>query len=265
MSSLKQIQLKDTSVPAVEERGMKGICSNILIPICIFIFASGSVEAASYAVLEDGVDNGGTVLGRIILDGSPPPPKMLMIDEDIDVCGDDRPSEELVVSDSGGLKNAVLSIDDIQSGKEWSLPDEFVYDQEKCKFKPRVLLIKPKVSGVVMNSDSVGHNFHTISPGIYNINKKMKAEASFTVAQNKIRRPGIVRAKCDIHSWMKGWWIVAKTPYTVLSDKDGNFSITDIPPGTYTLKIWHEKLGETEQTVVIRAGETTETDVALEL
>jgi hypothetical protein len=58
---------------------------------------------------------------------------------------------------------------------------------------------------------------------------------------------------------------VAKTPYTVLSDKDGNFSITDIPPGTYTLKIWHEKLGETEQTVVIRAGETTETNVALEL
>jgi hypothetical protein len=46
---------------------------------------------------------------------------------------------------------------------------------------------------------------------------------------------------------------------------DGNYSITDIPPGTYTLKIWHEKLGETEQTVVIKAEETTETDVALEL
>jgi hypothetical protein len=128
-----------------------------------------------------------------------------------------------------------------------------------------VLLIKPKARGVVSNSDPVGHNFHTISRGIYNINKKMKAEASFVVAQNKIRRPGIVRAKCDIHSWMKGWWIVAKTPYTVLSDVDGNYSITDIPPGTYTLKIWHEKLGETEQTVVIKAEETTETDVALEL
>jgi plastocyanin len=265
MSDLKQNQLKDTSVPAVEERGMKVIRSKILIPICIFIFASGFVEAASYAVLEDGVDNGGTVSGRIILDGSPPPPKMLTVDEDAEVCGGDRPSEELVVSDSGGIKNAVLSIDDIQSGKEWSLPDEFVYDQEKCKFNPRVLLIKPKARGIVSNSDPVGHNFHTISRGIYNINKKMKAEASFTVAQNKIRRSGIVRAKCDIHSWMKGWWIVARTPYTVLSDEDGNFSITDIPPGTYTLKIWHEKLGETEQTVVIKAGETTETDVALEL
>ncbi len=244
---------------------MKVIRSNILIPICTFIFVSGSTGAASYAVLEGGVDNGGTVSGRIILDGSPPPPKMLTIDEDIEVCGDDRPSEELVVSDSGGIKNAVLSIDDIASGKDWGLPDEFVYNQKNCSFNPRVLLIRPKVSGVVLNSDPVGHNFHTISSGIYNINKKMRAEASFTVAKNKIRRSGTIRAKCDIHSWMKGWWIVARTPYTVLSDEDGNFSITDVPPGTYTLKIWHEKLGQTEQSVVIKAAETTETDVVLEL
>ncbi|MFQ5545493.1 MAG: carboxypeptidase regulatory-like domain-containing protein [Acidiferrobacterales bacterium] len=244
---------------------MKVICSNILSPICIFVFASSCVEAASYTVLEDGVDNGGTVRGRIILNGSPPPPKMLTVDEDVEVCGDDRPSEELVVSDSGGIKNVVLSIDNIQSGKDWSLPDEFVYDQDKCKFNPRVLLLKPKASGIVLNSDPVGHNFHTISSGIYNVNKKMRAESKLTVAQNKIRRPGIIRAKCDIHSWMKGWWIVARTPYTVLSDEHGNFSITDIPPGTYTLKIWHEILAATERTVVIKAGETTETDVTLEL
>jgi len=244
---------------------MKVIRINILIPICIFIVASGFAQAASYAVAEGGVDNGGTVSGRIVLNGSPPPPKMLTVDEDVEVCGDDRPSEELLVSDSGGIKNAVLSLDDIDSGKDWDLPDEFVYDQQKCSFNPRVLIIKPKMSGVVLNSDPVGHNFHTISRGIYSINKKMKAEASFAVAPNKIRRSGMVRAKCDIHSWMQGWWVVASTPYTVVSDADGNFSITDIPPGTYTLKIWHEKLGETEQTVVIKAGETTATDVVLEL
>ena len=64
---------------------------------------------------------------------------------------------------------------------------------------------------------------------------------------------------------MKGWWIVAETPYTVISDKDGNYSIADIPPGTYTLKLWHEVLGESEQTVVIKANESTEISVTLEL
>ena len=257
--------MKDTSIPMTEQRGMKIMRSHILISICILVFVPGSAEPASYTVLEGGVDNGGTLRGRITLDGSPPLPKILTVDEDVEVCGGDRPSGELVISDSGGLTNAVISIDEIPAGKEWGVPDEFVYDQKKCEFVPRVLLIKPKAAGVVLNSDPVGHNFHTISPGIYNVNKKMKAEASFTVAQNKIRRPGIVRAKCDLHSWMKGWWIVTKTPYTVLSDEDGNFSITDIPPGTYTLKIWHEKLGETDRTVTINAGETTETEVTLEL
>lgn len=244
---------------------MKLVRSNILIPVSVLMLASGLAQAAGYAALEGGVDNGGIVRGRIILNGAPPPPKMLTVDEDVEFCGDDRPSEELLVNDSGGIKNAVLSIDDIESGKEWDLPDEFAYDQEKCEFIPRVLLIRPRMSGVVLNSDPVGHNFHTISRGIYNINKKMSAGGSIKVPPNKIRRPGIVRAKCDIHSWMQGWWVVAKTPYTVLSDDDGNFSITDIPPGSYTLKIWHESLGETEQAVVVKAGETTETDVVLEL
>ena len=55
------------------------------------------------------------------------------------------------------------------------------------------------------------------------------------------------------------------TPYTVISDKDGNFTMTDIPPGEYTLKIWHEKLGESEQNMVVEAGGTTKTDVTLKL
>jgi hypothetical protein len=117
----------------------------------------------------------------------------------------------------------------------------------------------------VLNSDNVGHNFHTVSKGIFSINKKIKANAKMVVKKNKIKRPGVVRVKCDLHSWMKGWWVVAETPYTVLSDENGNFSITDIPPGTYKLKVWQEKLGKTEQDIVIKAGETTKMDVELSL
>lgn len=75
----------------------------------------------------------------------------------------------------------------------------------------------------------------------------------------------MVRAKCDIHSWMGGYWVVADSPYTVISDADGNFSISDIPPGKYTLKIWHEKLGESEQEVVVSKGGNSKTDIALKL
>lgn len=245
---------------------MSAIRWSFFISICWFLFAAQPAVAAKYTVLEGGVENGGIVSGRIIYDGTPPPARMLKVDEDTEVCGsDDRPSEELLVNNSGGIKNVVLSIEDIESGKQWTFPEEFVYDQKKCTFVPRILLIKPKGKGVVLNSDSVGHNFHTISKGIYSINKKIKAGADMKVKEKKIRKPGIIRTKCDIHSWMKGWWFVAKTPYAVLSNENGEFSITDIPPGTYTLKIWHEKLGEREQRVVVKANESTEINVSLEL
>jgi hypothetical protein len=127
------------------------------------------------------------------------------------------------------------------------------------------MLIKPNMAGAVLNSDSIGHNFHTISTGVFNVNKKIQPSAKLVVTKDQIRRSGKVRAKCDIHSWMGGWWIVAETPYTVVSDKDGNFSLTNVPAGSYTLKIWHEKLGESQQKIVVKKGETAKTDVSLKL
>jgi hypothetical protein len=230
----------------------------------LFVFAAGSASA-QYKVLGGGLKDGGSVSGRVTLSGPAPRPVMLKVDEDVQVCGADRPSDELLVGASGGIQNVVLSIEMIAAGKDWDLPEEFVYDQKKCTFVPRIMLIKPNMAGAVLNSDSIGHNFHTISTGVYNINKKIQPNAKLVVTKDQIRRSGKIRAKCDIHSWMGGWWIVAETPYTVVSDKDGNFSLTNVPPGNYTLKIWHEKLGESQQKIVVKKGEATKMDVALKL
>jgi carboxypeptidase family protein len=243
---------------------MKASYSLALISSSLFFIAAGFAVAADYKVVP--VANGGTVSGRVSLNAAPPPPAVQKVDEDAAVCGAaDRPSEELLVGANRGVQNVVLSIETVGAGKDWDLPATFVYDQKKCTFVPRMIMIKPEMEGVVLNSDSVGHNFHTISQGVYNINKKIQPDTKLVVAKGQIRRSGMIRAKCDIHSWMGGWWVVADTPYTVISDKDGNFSITQVPPGTYTLKIWHEKLGESKQNVVVKAGETAKVDVVLKL
>lgn len=233
---------------------------------CSFVFAVGSASAAKYKVAKGGVTDGGSVSGRITYDGTAPAPEILKVDEDIEACGGDRPSDALLVSADGGIQNVVLSIQKVKSGKDWDFPKGgFTFDQKDCSFTPRIMLIKPRMEGVVLNSDSVGHNFHTISKGIFNVNKKIQPGSKLVVKNNKIRKTGMVRAKCDIHSWMGGYWVVADSPYTVISDADGNFSISDIPPGKYTLKIWHEKLGESKQEVVVSKGGNTKTDIALKL
>ena len=243
---------------------MKKMNWNLAIPLCLLSLSAGSVQAA-YKVLDGGVADGGTLVGQITLDGVAPEPEMLIADEDTEACGGDRPAQNLLVDSAGGVQNVILSIEGVDSGKPWGFSEEFYYDQKNCTFVPRVLLIQPGNAGVVHNSDSVGHNFHTISKGTFNTNKKINADSEMAVPKNKIRRPGLVRVKCDIHSWMKGWWLVAANPYASVTNENGKFSIADIPPGSYTVKIWHETLGESEQSVVVEANKDTELNISLGL
>ena len=231
---------------------------------CLAVIAAGPAAAAKYKVVD--VSDGGGISGSITYDGAAPEPEILKVDEDVEACGGDRPSNALLVNGSGGIQNVVVSIEKIAAGKDWDMPEEeFTYDQKNCTFTPRIMLIRPKMAGTVLNSDSVGHNFHTISKGIYNINKKIQPGSKLEVTNKKIRKAGLVKAKCDIHSWMGGAWWVAANPYTVLSDADGKFSLSNVPPGKYTLAIWHEKLGETRQQVEVKAGADTTTDIKLKL
>ena len=59
----------------------------------------------------------------------------------------------------------------------------------------------------------------------------------------------LVRLRCDVHPWMAGWLVVVEHPYAAVTDAEGRFTIADVPPGAYTLAVWHERLGRTERPV----------------
>ncbi len=226
--------------------------------------AQPGIAKKKYKSKKGGVKNGASISGTVNFSGKRPAVRMLKVNKDNSVCGTDRPSEELIISKKGGIQNAVVYITGIERGKKWGkLSKKFVYDQKKCRFVPHIMIVKAKKSGKVLNSDSVGHNFHTISSGIYNINKKIKPNSKMKVGKKKIKKPGKVKVKCDLHGWMNGWWFVAENPYTVLTDKNGNFSIGDIPPGKYKLNIWQEKLGQVTQDLVVKAGKNSSIKVAM--
>ena len=62
---------------------------------------------------------------------------------------------------------------------------------------------------------------------------------------------------------MLGWVIVVPNPYFMQTGSDGMYSLTDVPPGDYTLVVWQEQIGETEMSVSVKAGETTELSIEL--
>jgi plastocyanin len=143
-----------------------------------------------------------------------------------------------------GAKNggdAVVYIDKIAS-KEFPPPkDHAKIDQKNLSFKPRVLPILAGTTVDFLNSDEVLHN--VFSPdqcaGKFNLGSWPKGQTkSFTFKQAGCM-PTLL---CNVHPEMEGFVVVLETPYFAVSDKDGNYTIKDVPAGKYTLKIWHEKL-----------------------
>ena len=143
-----------------------------------------------------------------------------------------------------GVKNggdAVIYIDKIPS-KTFPAPKEHVtMDQKNLKFIPHVLPVLAGSTVDFLNSDDVLHN--VFSPDKccdkFNLGSWPKGHTkSYT-----FKEPGCVSTLlCNVHPEMEGYVIVVETPYFAVSATDGSYSVKDVPPGKYTLKIWHQKL-----------------------
>ena len=185
----------------------------------------------------------GTISGRALFKGEPPPPKELRVTLNKKTCGHTYQSESLLVSEKGGIQNVVVSLLRIPKGLPRKTDDKPIQiDQQKCIFIPHVLLVPAGVEFEVLNSDPVLHSFHTI--GAHN------KELNIIQTKTKRRRlpvtfpePDTIKVVCDVHSWMKAWIIVTEHPYYALTDADGQFRLENVPEGSYRIGTWHEELG----------------------
>ncbi|MCZ6873883.1 MAG: carboxypeptidase regulatory-like domain-containing protein [bacterium] len=193
---------------------------------------------------------GATISGKVTFDGTPPPPETIKVTKDTHKCGTELLLETLLVGEGKGIWNVVVSIVNAPPGKLDVPPGGVVLDQRGCRFRPPVVLLPAGAKLVMKNSDGFLHNLHTFSKINPPINK---AQPGFKKIMNirTLKKPEMIRAKCDIHSWMWAWIVVTDSPYTVLTDAAGQFQLAGVPAGTYTLKFWHERLGEKMQEVTI--------------
>ena len=210
---------------------------------------------------EVAVSDGGTVQGKVVYNGSIKK-KTVLPTKDKRVCGKLRKEPLILVGDGGAVKDSVVYLKGIGSGKPWPemMTKVPVLDQESCKFHPHVQVARQGSLDIV-NSDPVLHNTH----GYYG--KRTAFNVALPEQDQKVtkvlKQPGTVKVDCDAHGWMLGWVHVVDNPYFFQTGDDGTFSIADIPPGDYTLAAWQEWAGEIEIPVTVRAGETTELDIDL--
>ena len=207
------------------------------------------------------VTDGGTITGTVRFVGTVPPPRTITIDENTETCGESQQLQPIRVGANGGLANAVVSLVDITSGAALVAPSPPTLDQNGCQFAPYALLAPVGQAVHVLNSDPLTHNVHTAAFENRSVNRSQpagvrKIELSFRFAEK-------VRVRCDMHDWMGAWIAVIDHPYNAITDEAGSFVIENVPPGTYTLEIWHETLGSNTQSVTVAAGRATDASVEL--
>ena len=158
--------------------------------------------------------------------------------------------------------NTVVYIETVEG--DYSAPEEHaVMDQKDITFIPHVL---PIVQGTVVdyhNSDEVLHNVHTTDACAqkFNLGTWPKEEIR-SYQYNEIGCHAVML--CNVHPEMEAFVIVLQNPYFAVTDKNGEFTIDHVPPGTYTLKVWNERYSNTPpQEITVSDGKTVEVTFTL--
>ena len=217
--------------------------------------AATATPAAATAVVADAA----TLSGTVKFAGAAPKAAAIQMSAD-PYCQSQHPNgqgaedEEVVVSPAGELANVLVYVKNAPAGGTAATPASI--DQKGCRYYPHVQAVVVNQPIQIKNSDATLHNIHAMPETNSQFNEGQPVQGM--VATKKFDKVEMkpFRIKCDVHGWMKSYMAVMPHPYFSVSQMNGQFSIANLPPGTYTIVAWHEKYGQQEQQVTVGAKET---------
>ena len=217
-------------------------------------------ETATPPPAAGGATQSATLTGKINLEGTAParvPVKMSADPQCAAAHTAPSMSQDVVVDEGNMIKNVFVYVKSGLEGQEFPAPaDAVMFDQKGCQYDPHVFGIMVNQPLKILNSDPTLHNIHALpKKGEFNLGMpKQGMEFTKTFVESEV----MVHIKCDVHPWMSAWAGVLTHPYHAVTDEHGNFTIKDLPAGTYTIEAWHEKFGTQSQSVTVGATPTQE-------
>jgi hypothetical protein len=204
----------------------------------------------------------GTITGTVKLDGAAPHMRGIDMSKDPWCVKQhaDSPGhlETWVVGSGGGVENVVLYIDGWTGAAqtETSVP---VFDQKNCMYTPHVLALDTNQDFKVITSDQTAHNIHPLPNPMINVGWNQSQPPGAPPVTKAWKNTEVIPVQCNIHPWMHGWFVVVKGPYAV-TDDSGHYTIKNVPPGSYTVKAWHEPDETQTAKVTVAAGASATAD-----
>jgi plastocyanin len=216
------------------------------------------------------VASAGNIVGTVTLNGVPPPEKEITpLKEDM-TCGklvEGTPKTRFfVVGANSGLADVVIMLKGISGKSTGASSPPLVLDQKGCQYVPSILALQTGQKLIVKNSDPVLHNVHTLS-AVGNTDRNLAQMAGAADLTFTFDKPeNFLKFKCDVHPWMFAWITVVDHPYFAVTDKDGKFTIKNVPAGKYTIVAMHRKASPNgvEKEVEVKDADAT-ADFTLEV
>jgi plastocyanin len=198
----------------------------------------------------------GEVRGTVIFEGDPPRLPTVSMDSDpscLKKHSGPVVARVLVLGEGNTLANVFVQVKNAPANDDPVPSEPVVIDQVGCLYEPRVVGVRTGQTLLVKNSDGILHN----------VRGQPEANKAFNIGM-----PGMIReqtmtfnkpeplfpVKCDVHPWMQAFVAVMSHPYFAVTGKDGTFTLSGLPAGSYEIEAWHERLGTQTRTVKVPAS-----------
>ena len=202
------------------------------------------------------------ITGVITFKGTPPAEKEIspiMDDANCSASYTKAPTTHFyAVSAKGELADVIISLKGVTGKSTGASAPPVVMDQKGCIYAPSILAVQTGQKIIVKNTDTCIHNVHT-TPTVdgnkeaNDVQMPNGADLTYTFAKPE----PFLKFKCDVHPWMFAWVTVIDSPYFAMSDKDGKFTIKNVPPGKYTVEAAHRKLGALTQEIEVKDSDAS--------
>jgi plastocyanin len=204
----------------------------------------------------------GSVKGVVMLDGTAPKNEAIKMNAD-PVCVRENKTPQfqetyLVGGDGKSLANVFVYVKDGLGNYVYDTPTEPArIDQKECRYHPHVFGMRVGQPLEILNSDPTLHNIHALPKANSEFNNGQPIQG-MKMTHTFDKPEVMVPFKCDVHGWMNAYVGVLPHPYYAVTKDDGKFELANVPPGTYTIEAWHEKLGPMTQSVTLGQKESKE-------
>lgn len=218
-----------------------------------------SSSAPAEPVLTLDPNTTGSITGKVVFEGTPPPPKTIDMAAEA-ACVKAHPTAvyfpEVVRGDHGALANVAVYVKSGLGNYHFDTPtDPVVLTQKGCMYDPHVIALMVGQPLQVVNDDPVLHNIHVVARDNRSWNRS--ETAGMDPFEETFSQPELaVVIKCNVHPWMRAFAFIFNHPYYDVTAKTGTFELKNLPPGTYTIEAWQEKYGAQDQTVTIGPKES---------